>query len=78
VPEKQADTFEYKDQPLDEERGVNDDQSTAALEYSPRERVAPGMVSKNKGESSKVASNKLEPSAHQMEIELVVNSARSN
>jgi len=42
--------------------------------------VAPGMVSKNKGgESSKggVASNKLEPSANQMEIELVVNSARS-
>jgi hypothetical protein len=67
---------------LDEERGANvDDQSStaAAIVYSPRERVAPGMVSKNKGaDSSKgVANNKLEPSAHQMEIELVVNSARS-
>ena len=39
----------------------------AAIVYSPRERVAPGMVSKNKGcESSKggVGSNKLEPSAN--------------
>jgi hypothetical protein len=48
-----ADTFEYKDLPLDEERGAIDDDhiASAAIVYSPRERVAPGMVSKNKGEN---------------------------
>lgn len=45
VPE---DTDEFNDQPvasMDEERSVNNQTS---IVYSPRERIAPGMASKNK------------------------------
>ena len=46
VPE---DTDEFNDQPeasMDEERSANNQTS---IVYSPRERIAPGMASKNKG-----------------------------
>lgn len=53
--------------------------------YSPRERLAPGMIAKNSNKANAFnpaafgsGVNKLEPSAHQKEIELVVNSARTN